>query len=316
MSNIIINTFNVYMSRQISKSKNTPLSHEEFTRIITVYNMFISLQQDYKFWEYIFDIILKTQPLKLKHVKIIENDIQTLSNFDDNFKRIHKHNIPDIYFFVLSIIGKADHKNLIVVDTTDKTNIFVYKVNPNGITGHSNYIDNLLKQYFTTKYGNNNNLKKVVYKGDLAQYIPCKKIFQLGTIFNSNLLCVSCTLFTLYMLSRNNKKNLFKQNSNTYKNLMVVNNIPIDKFRYIFAKFIEHIAFIYLHQYPEVFKNWKTFLNKELVVPDNKNTTWKKKAILSLMPTNKSYMFLLNDPTNSIKKVYNNGKKLLNNNNN
>ena len=97
---------------------------------------------------------------------------------------------------------------------------------------------------------------------------------------------------------------------------MVVNNIPIDKFRYIFAKFIEHIAFIYLHQYPEVFKNWKTFLNKELVVPDNKNTTWKKKAILSLMPTNKSYMFLLNDPTNSIKKVYNNGKKLLNNNNN
>lgn len=171
--NFTINTFNVYMSKQISKSKNVPLSHEEFTHIINVYNIFISLQQDYKFWEYIFDIILKNQSLKLKHVMIYPDNIQTLSNFDDNFKLINKHNTPDIYFFVLSIINSksSDHKNLIVVDTTHNSNIFIYKVNPGGITESSNKIDILMNKYSVNYNKNKNNvLSKCIYKRSCKIY--------------------------------------------------------------------------------------------------------------------------------------------------
>lgn len=105
------------------------------------------------------------------------------------------------------------------------------------------------------------------------------------------------------MLSRNTRTNLFKKNSNTFKNLMAVNNIPIDNFRYIFAKFTQQILFIYLHRHPDSLNNFKSMIKTEL---SGSHLYWGEQASRFLFDTDKY--------TDNIKKVYNNGKKLLNNN--
>lgn len=84
---------------------------------------------------------------------------------------------------------------------------------------------------------------------------------------------------------------------------MIINNIPIDNFRYVFAKFTQHILFIYLHQHPDSLHNFKSMIKTEL---SGGNLYWGEQA--------SRFLFGTNQYINNIKKVYNNGKKLLNNN--
>ena len=310
-------SFNSYMSTIISKAEHgRTISFDLFNKYMNVYHLFISVQRDTFFVESIFNILISSQRLKLPSVVIDTKNNNTMKAFEKNFIKII-HSMGDVYIFMMSVkLDNGDtHQNLIIVDSTHSKNMYVYKIDPAGITENSNRVDSFMQKY-AEKYKKNNVLKKFIYKGDLVNLIQCNKILTIQRISQGTRYCVSSVLFIVYMMMRKNK-NITILNNDSISNIKRFNSIPDDSLQYIYVHFTQEILFLFFKNNPTKLKNFTNLPAIKFFKPNSNRCTldshWGKRVATYFTTNlkNKSYNFLINNANNLIKKVYNDGEKLL-----
>ena len=230
------NNINVYMKRKIKEAtqKNTmTIDQDTFLTYLNVYNLLISTSDH--FVCVIFDMILKNQGKSINPIIVADISTGVIKNMNNKIKSLS--NDDKLVFYPIKFrLGSNYHANLLVIDTTHKK---VYRLDP--IADNIPVVDNILEKYFVST--------QLQYMGDIKQYISCDKIkntLRLQNKFKGEY-CVSYMLFSMYLLSLNyNKtKNILVFNNNS--NIITVKKLSDGKIRFLFAKFMQKIFFVYLH---------------------------------------------------------------------